>query len=784
MFAWARRHPGQAAGAILALLAALAILILVLRSLELAPGEVISSSGTPSTPPAGAAALEEQEQRAAQTYWGPELLAQRHGQTIEALWDSLNAASNKFSLLAALPFEELRIPTYDTRHSLAHGVLSFPPESPEIVLTPVAWRELLARLDRTGWHADQFEFRQVAFDPPTPTHQARSRFDFSAHLTCKGEAARACLRGELGIVWQPDIATNRPPGISHLDASQLTLWRHDGPPWFVPVLRESIVPDDGAYFIDPLIAHDLDGDGFAEFVLAVKNRVYRRNAAGLYDAEPLCPVSPGAIFTALVADFDGDGWADFLCARADGLLLYRGHGKARFDGPPELVWKAPEPLKNPMAFTCADIDQDGDLDVFLGQYRVPLLAQSLRPHYYDANDGHPAYLLRNDGHGRFEDVTGDSGLAASRRRRMFSASFVDWNGDHHPDLVVVSDFHGLTLFENNGHGQFEDVTAARVAESHAFGMAQTMADFDGDGRPDLLMIGMNSPTADRLEHLGLQRPSPGEDPSMRSRMAHGNRLYLVRPDSRWVQSPLSDTIARTGWSWGCGALDFDNDGWTDIYIANGHQSKQSVREYEPEFWLHDIFVEENVSDVAASTYFVGRYTRTRGQGWSYGGYDKNRFGWNQAGQGFTEVGHLAGLALEADSRNVIAEDIDGDGRVDLLVTTFEVWPETRQTLQVYRNTLPDPGHWIGIRFAEGPGQPSPVGATVTLQVEDRKLTQPVVAGDGFRSQRSSTIHFGLAGRTRVDRIKVRWLDGRSLDLETPAVDRYHTVRVAPQPPEH
>ena len=159
-----------------------------------------------------------------------------------------------------------------------------------------------------------------------------------------------------------------------------------------------------------------------------------------------------------MADFDGDSWADFLCARADGLLLYRGHGVPRFDGPPELVWRAPEPLKNPMAFTCGDIDHDGDLDVFLGQYRVPLLAQSLRPHYYDANDGHPAYLLRNDGHGHFEDVTGESGLTASRRRRMFSASFVDWNGDRHLDLVVVSDFHGLTLFENDGHG-FSGFTA-------------------------------------------------------------------------------------------------------------------------------------------------------------------------------------------------------------------------------------------------------------------------------------------------------------------------------------
>src|SRR5439155_16687413 len=117
-----------------------------------------------------------------------------------------------------------------------------------------------------------------------------------------------------------------------------------------------------------------------------------------------------------------------------------------------------------------------------------------------------------------------------------------------------------------------------------------------------------------------------------------------------------------------------------VYIANGLQSKQSVRDYESEFWLHDIFVDENIDDLTASSYLMQKFSRTRGQGWSYGGFEKNRLYLNQHGESFVEIGHLAGVALEQDSRNVVADDLDGDGRVDLLVTTDEVGSDVQHTL--------------------------------------------------------------------------------------------------------
>jgi hypothetical protein len=258
-------------------------------------------------------------------------------------------------------------------------------------------------------------------------------------------------------------------------------------------------------------------------------------------------------------------------------------------------------------------------------------------------------------------------------------------------------------------------------------------------------------------------------------MSFGNRLYLGRADGRLEQTALNDAIARSGWSWGCGVSDFDNDGFPDVYVANGLETKQSVQEYESEFWLHDIFVDDAVDDVTATGYFMKKFDRTRGQGWSYGGYEKNRLYLNQRGGSFVEIGHLAGVALEQDSRNVVAEDLDGDGGVDLLVTTFEAWPEAKQTLQVYKNRLEDAGHWIGFRFREEQGN-SPVGARVTIRYQGTSQVRQIVTGDSHRSQHGNTVHFGLGATERVESAEIRWVNGSALTLSQPVVDQYHELR--------
>src|SRR5262249_24347164 len=140
-------------------------------------------------------------------------------------------------------------------------------------------------------------------------------------------------------------------------------------------------------------------------------------------------------------------------------------------------------------------------------------------------------------------------------------------------------------------------TTQLLDENHNFGMAHTLADFDGDGNLDLFVVGMNSFVAQRLDHLQIQPPA-SRIPAlagMRSKMAYGNRLYLGT-GRNFHQTLLSDRLARSGWSWGVTAGDFDNDGDLDLYIVNGHISAATAADYDTEFWRHDIYTGSSQED--------------------------------------------------------------------------------------------------------------------------------------------------------------------------------------------
>ncbi len=725
--------------------------------------------------------LEAREKAADNNVWRKEMLAQSCGRIFESLWDSVNRATNKLSVIASFPLGEIVLGQWPPPKILPHAIELYDPAHTGPSLSAAQWRQWIENFASDGWQLENIEFRHHRFDTDEQGQPWQSHFYVAARLNHSKRPERAVLEGDLIVDWETKRPGDMFPSLKRIDASHLNVKTRRGETPFQPILHQDITPPERSTYIDPLIVYDLDGDGVPEIILAGKNLVYRRRGEDRYEAEPLCRYPPESLTSAVIADFDGDGFADFLCANSQGLFFLKGSPQGTFDEPGRLAWPASPPLKNTMVLTCGDIDHDGDLDVFLGQYRVPTLGQVLRPYYYDANDGFPSHLLQNDGHANFTDVTAAAGLGQKRWRRIYTASLADLNGDGHLDLVVVSDFAGLDLYQNDGSGHFTDVTRQWVGEPHGFGMAHALADFNADGRLDLLMIGMSSPTVDRLEHLGLQRFYSAEDRQRRPAMTFGNRLYLGMANGGFEQTAVNDSIARSGWSWGCSAFDFDNDGFPDVYIANGLESKQSVQDYESEFWLHDIFVDEAIDDVSASRYFMGKFSRTRGGGWSYGGYEKNRLYLNQHGASFVEIGHLAGVALEQDSRNVIAEDLDGDGRVDLLVTTFEVWPQVKQTLQVYKNRLNDGGHWIGFHFREEGRGKSPAGAQVTIHYQGHNAIRQIVTGDSHRSQHANTVHFGLGAAARVELVEIRWINGPALSFSQLAADRYYEVSAPTQP---
>jgi enediyne biosynthesis protein E4 len=722
-------------------------------------------------------AIGSQENQVAHTVWAPELLAEQAGEVIESLWDTLNAATNKFDVLQAFPVGEVVLPIFDSIQSAGYGIEIHKASAAASLIAGTPWPQVLDRIKASGWGLIQTEFRHVQFDTNKLGRPSSSVFCTRADLVNGLLPGRATLEGDLLVEWGSELAGDGRPSIKRVDASRMRLLIRRGDAPFQPGIIEEFRPLPRSYFIDPLILYDLDGDGLSEIILAARNLVLKRQADGGYAQQPLCRHFPGLIFTGLIADFDGDGAPDFLAATFDGLLLFQGSPSGTFDAPGRRVWTPASRLKYAQVLTCGDIDGDGDLDIWLGQYKNPYEQGQMPTPYYDANDGHPAYLLLNDGGGNFSDATMAAGLGQKRWRRSYSGSLVDLDGNGTPDLLVVSDFAGVDVYFNDGRGHFTDRTDSWLPERHIFGMAHALADFDVDSRLDLLVMGMHCSTAQRLDHLGLQRPGRADYETMRPRMVAGNRLFLGQPGGGFrTAGALGNSISRSGWSWGCSAFDWDNDGYPDVAVANGHETRQSVRDYETEFWLHDIYVGNSWEDPVTSAYFSVKIDRTRGHGWSYGGYEKNRIFLNQHGESFLEAGHLLGLALEADSRNLASDDLDGDGRVDLVLTTFEAWPMVRQTLRVYQNrAVTDGGNWIGFRLREQGNGISPVGASIALRYGGKTVVRQMVTGDSHRSQHANTFHFGLGQSLDVEHVEIRWPRGQTWTREHPPINRYHEV---------
>ncbi|PYQ36328.1 MAG: hypothetical protein DMF55_05265 [Acidobacteria bacterium] len=458
------------------------------------------------------------------------------------------------------------------------------------------------------------------------------------------------------------------------------------------------------------------------------------------------------------ADVDGDGFPDLLVTDSFGpARLFRNVGGIRFE---EITAASGiSVLGNARSAAFADVDGDGDLDLFVcvtGDYY-----RQMPDPPYDAEDGARNRLFLNDGHGRFRDVSDEWGISGPKRWSL-SALFADFDGDGRADLVVTNDFGMKNLYRNDSGKRFVDVTRRAGVEDRAYGMSAAWGDFDGDGRLDLYTTGCYTQWAFLHEYPGLPIPFPGrlflsKAVGWMEKMTRGNSLFLQRSDGTFEDATGRSGARKSGWNWSSVAADLDNDGWLDLYSTNGMWGDGRDHDRELEFWWETL--------AYWNDYVAKRRTFDR-KGAGIAGIERDRW-WRNRGGGseegplFEDSAFLAGLDLETNGRAAVAFDANGDGALDVYVRSVGA-PEA-----LFLGRRETDAHFLRLRLVGAPGRDNSagVGCRIVATLPDgRTLLRDNGNASGYLSTGSPIVHLGLGAATRLTGLTVRWPSGRLQDL--------------------
>ena len=446
------------------------------------------------------------------------------------------------------------------------------------------------------------------------------------------------------------------------------------------------------------------------------NRLYRNNRDGTFsDVTQKAGVQGhGYEMGVAVGDYNNDGFEDIYVVGVHGNTLYRNNGDGTFtdvteaagvsgvNGQGRKLWS--------VAAAWLDYDNDGHLDLIVSNYcdwtpgNDPIcggLNQADRAYCRpDLYRGEPILLYHNNGDGTFTEVSTRAGLGKLLCKGM-GIAIADYNGDGFQDIFIANDNDRNLLIRNLGGGKLKEVgMEAAIAYNgdgrQISGMGADFRDFDGDGLPDILMTGLRGETFELFRNNG---KGVFDDAS-----ASSGLLNLSRP-----------------WSgWGCGFVDFDNDGWLDVFVACGGLD---VNEPQPNRVLRNL------------------------------------------GGRFADVSADAGadFALSRLHRGVVFADFDNDGRIDAAVTSLN------QPMELWMNRSPMQ-HWLQLKLKGTQSNASALGAKVICRDAARTQVSFVANSVGYASASDLRVHFGL-GENRKASLEIHWPSGTVQELKDVSADQ-------------
>jgi len=482
---------------------------------------------------------------------------------------------------------------------------------------------------------------------------------------------------------------------------------------------------------------DYDGDGWLD-VYAVQggplppspnpscqDRLFRNRGNGTFEdvsnRAGLSRFSGGYGHGVAVGDYDNDGHPDLFVTRWRSYALLRNRGDGAFEDVTVKAGLAGD-RDWPTSAAWADLDGDGDLDLYVCHYlafdlkneRVCASAKSRVNQYCSPRDFEalPDHVFRNDG-GRFVDVTKDSGFVDPDGRGLgVLAAHLD--DDDLIDVYVANDMSANYLFRNLGGFQFEETALAAGAAANSSGgfqsgMGVACGDLDGDGRPDLAVTNYYGESTTFFRNLG--RGLFSDDTAV---------IGLAAP-------------TRCLLGFGIAFLDANNDGWLDLLSANGH-----VNDHRPVYpWRMPTQLLMGGPD--------GRLKEPS----------------PDAGSPFRLL-HLG--------RGLAAGDLDNDGRIDAVVQS------QNEPLAYLQNRTAGGGHWLILQLEGVRSNRDAVGARVALVAGGRRRVAQRTGGGSYQSAGDPRLHFGLGDSARVERLEVRWPSGRVDSYQGLRADRAYLLR--------
>jgi len=548
------------------------------------------------------------------------------------------------------------------------------------------------------------------------------------------------------------------------------------------------------YFVYPYLylgggvaAGDFNNDGLTDLFFTgnmVPNRLYLNKGDWKFEdiSEQAGIRGDSRWYTGVtLVDINQDGWMDIYVSvsgkgthRQNQLFINQGlSGKIKFVEEAEKWGIADQGPSIQSAFF--DYDRDGDLDLFVANY-PPAPFGSPNEHYLEKMKSHEwtesDHLYRNDGQGKFEDVSQSSGI--DNYGLTLGISVADLDGDGWEDLYLSNDFNTPDrCFMNRGDGTFEDRMSEMVAQTALFGMGSDAADYNNDGLIDLVQVDMTPKDNRRAkENMSSMNPSLFWN-TVRMGFHYQymyNALQLNRGQNSAGNQQFSNAsriagISSTDWSWAPLFADLDNDGWKDLFITNGIKRDVTNRDFYNEMKVRINFT----GDFASMDY--EQIPSEPVENYAFR---------NQGDLTFEDVGKSWGLNLKGFSNGAVYADLDNDGDLDLVTHNVDA------PAGLFRNQQ-EGNAFLRIKL-EGPATNSNgIGAKVILTAENTTQTQHLSLSRGFQSSVEPLLHFGVGTAQNIEHLHIIWPDGKEQTLENIAVNQLlslkYTAAHDPQKPE-